>query len=280
MLLTSLFNVLSKNRDNSSEPLVDVYQIAFFCSMCCYTDINNLINHFYLMNDIKSTIEYTQLLELLHLLIHLSLFIQYFLFVALSSRSSFCPLPFHAYNLTLSKLLDSMNITSAGPIHSHDVFFAILRQAKLFLPYTEVIELPITHSSVTVQMCTWIKKYYSQFMTCTDEVEKIAKNDPSSCIYFGDVVSSLFSNLYCSQDDNDLLWEVCTSLWKVAVFYSGSTNGSSRFVDWLRCVTSLFQSNDIIRRLSLVIHGDDDNWSFYDLYQFVECMLHIYDEVL
>ena len=199
MLLTSLFSVLSEKQENSANSTVDILQIAFFCCVCRCSNIHTLISQFLYMNEIDSVISWDSVMSLFHSLIKSVLFIQYpFLFVAYTCRTSSCPFAVSKLDFLFTQLLHSMDISPQDSLLSKDVFHVLADNINMFLPLNVPIKYPSIASPAVDQTNELIEEYRGNFMACTNLLREITSKDPFNSFYFGDMITSFFSNLVCS----------------------------------------------------------------------------------
>ena len=52
------------------------------------------------------------------------------------------------------------------------------------------------------------------------------------------------------------------------------------FVDWLRCMVAIYQTEDTLLCLAKELQNENDDWSFNDVYELIEFILNVNDEVI
>lgn len=77
-----------------------------------------------------------------------------------------------------------------------------------------------------------------------------------------------------------MLWHICCSLWKVAIRLTSSKGDGCLFVDWLRCMVAIYQTEDTLLCLAKELQNENDDWSFNDVYELIEFILNVNDEVI
>lgn len=173
-----------------------------------------------------------------------------------------------------------MDISPQDTLLSKDVFHVIAENAKMFLPLNLSIKSPSIALPAVNQTKELIEEYRNNFMACTDILQKISSKDPFNSFYFGDLITSFFSNLVCPSEKMEMLWHICCSLWKVAIRLTNSKGDGCLFVDWLHCMVALYQKEDTLYCLAKELHNENDDWSFNDVYQLIEFILNVNDEVI
>ena len=173
-----------------------------------------------------------------------------------------------------------MDISPQDSLLSKDVFHVIADNFKMFLPLNLPVKYPSIASPAVDQTNELIEEYWNNFMACTNLLREIASKDPFNSFYFGDMITSFFSNLDCSSEKMEILWHICCSLWKVAIRLTSSKGDGCFFVDWLRCMVAISQTEDTLLCLAKELQNENDDWSFNDVYELIEFILNVNDEVI
>ena len=173
-----------------------------------------------------------------------------------------------------------MDISPQDSLLSKDIFHVIAEYSKMFLPLSMSVKCPPIASPAMDQTNKLIAEYYNNFMACTMLLRDIASKDPFNSFYFGDVITSFFSNLACSPEKAEMLWHICCSLWKVATRLTSSKGDGCLYVDWLRCMVALYKKDATLYCLAQELQNNSDDWSFNDVYELIEFILNVNDEVI